>query len=184
MKNILAVLMIGSACLFMPKLAVSEEIKHVILCESDDFSPRKCGLPIAPRGAEIKEIRKTKQLSSKPCVEGRSWRADESGITVSNGCRAEFLVVYRVSDRSDRNERWRDRSESRDRQEDSNDWSRNSPQSDEDPADMVSRSFQDVLNRRPSREEMHYYRSLIIDQSWTERQIRRDLRHRSRSDDR
>lgn len=183
MKNILASIMIGSACLLLPELADSEEIRHVILCESDGFAPQHCDLPLAPRHAEIKEIRKAKQLSSKPCIEGKSWVADESGITVKNGCRAEFLVVFRISDRSERPERWHERSDSGYRQEESEDWSRNSPQYNEDPSAVVIRSFEDVLTRRPSREEMRYYRDLIIERNWTERQLRRELRHQRRSDE-
>ncbi len=180
MKNILAAIMVGGAGLLFPQLADCEEIRHVILCESDGFAPEHCDLPVAPRHAEIKEIRKAKQLSSKPCIEGKSWVADESGITVKNGCRAEFLVVFRVSDRSERRERWHERSDSGYRQEGPGDWSRNSPRYDEDPSDIVFRSFEDVLNRRPSREEMRYYRDLIIEQNWTERQLRRELRHQRR----
>ncbi len=180
MKNLLASIIIGSACLLLPEHAGSEEIRHVILCESDGFAPHHCDLPFAPRHAEIKEIRKAKQLSSKPCIEGKSWVADESGITVKNGCRAEFLVVFRVSDRSERRERRHERSYSGYRQEESEDWSRNAPRYIEDPSDIVIRSFEDVLNRRPSREEMRYYRDLIIERYWTERQLRRDLRHQGR----
>lgn len=180
MKNILVSIMIGGACLLLPEHAGSEEIRHVILCESDGFAPRHCDLPLAPRHAEIKEIRMAKQLSSKPCIEGKSWVADESGITVKNGCRAEFLVVFRVSDRFERHERWYERPDSRYRQEESDDWSRHSPQYDIDPAEIVIRCFEDVLNRKPSREEMRYYRNLIIERNWTERQLRRDLWHQRR----
>lgn len=180
MKNILATIMVGSVCLLLPQLAGSEEIRHIILCESDGFAPHHCDLPLAPRHAEIKEIRKAKQLSSKPCIEGKTWVADESGITVKNGCRAEFLVVFRVSDRFERRESWHGRSDSGYRQEESEDWSRNSPRYDVDPAEIVIRSFEDVLNRKPSREEMRYYRDLIIERNWTERQLRRELRHQRR----
>jgi hypothetical protein len=180
MKNIFAAIMVGSACLLLPQLAGSEEIRHFILCESDDFTPQHCDLPLAPRHAEIKEIRKAKQLSSKPCIEGKSWVADESGITVKNGCRAEFLVVFRVSDRSERSERWHERSDSGYRQEESEDWSRNAPRYDEDPSDIVIRSFEEILGRRPSRDELRYYRDLLIERNWTERQLRRDLRHQHR----
>lgn len=180
MKNILAAIMVGNACLFVPQLAGAEEIRHVILCESDGFAPHHCNLPLAPRHAEIKEIRKARQLSSKPCIEGKSWVADESGITVKNGCRAEFLVVFRVSDRSERRERWHERSDSGFRREESEDWSRNAPRYIEDPSDIVIRSFEEILERRPSREELRYYRDLIIEQNWTERQLRRDLRQQRR----
>lgn len=43
-----------------------------------------------------------KQLSSAPCVEGRSWGYDRSKIWVDDGCRADF-EVYRPDDWSDRN---------------------------------------------------------------------------------
>jgi hypothetical protein len=35
-------------------------------------------------------VRLVKQLSSAPCVQGRSWGYDSGGIWVDNGCRAEF----------------------------------------------------------------------------------------------
>ena len=182
MKNILAVTLVVSAFLIVPKLAVSEEVSHTIRCESEEFSPQNCALPVAPRSAEIKEIKKIRQLSSKPCIEGKSWVANESGITVSNGCRAEFLVVYRISDNhSDRRERLHQQSDSNRWQESSDDrYQNSSPESAEDPRDIVFRSFEDILNRRPSKEEVRYYRDLLIDRGWTERQIRNDLRNRSR----
>ena len=46
----------------------------------------------------------------------------------------------------------------------------------EDPGEIVMRSFSEVLGRAPSREEMRYYRSMILDRGWSERDIRRDLR--------
>ncbi len=188
MKNIVAVTIFVCACLVAPKFAVSEQISHTIRCESEDFSPRRCELPVAPRNAEIQEIRKTKQLSSKPCFEGKSWSANESGITVRDGCRAEFVVVYRTSDRSDRREGWHRNSDSRHRQGGSDEQYANSPpryeEDAENPTDMVIRTFEDILNRRPSREEVQFYRSLILDRGWTERQIRNDLRNRGRSGNR
>lgn len=188
MKNSLVVIMIVSACLVIPKIAVSEQISHTIRCESEEFSPRNCELPVAPRSAEIQEIRKTRQLSSKPCIEGKSWTANASGITVKDGCRAEFVVVYRTSDRSDRREGWHHNSDSRYRQERSDDqYANSSPryqEDKEDPTDMVIRTFEDILNRRPSKEEVRFYRSLIIDRGWTERQISNDLRNRGPSGNR
>jgi len=189
MTNIVAVTIFVCLCLIGPKFVVSEQISRTIRCESEDFSPRNCELPFAPRNAEIQEIRKTRQLSSKPCVEGRSWSANESGITVSDGCRAEFTVVYRTSNRSDRREGWHHNSDSRHRQERSNEqYADSSPQyeddEDEDPTDMVIRTFEDILSRRPSKEEVRFYRSLIENRGWTERQIRNDLRNRGRSGNR
>lgn len=189
MKNIVAVTIFVCACLIAPKFVVSEQISRTIRCESEDFSPRNCELPFAPRNAEIQEIRKTRQLSNKPCVEGRSWSANESGITVSDGCRAEFIVVYGTSDRSDRREGRHHNSDSRHRQERSDEqYADSSPQyeddEDEDPTDMVIRTFEDILSRRPSKEEVRFYRSLIENRGWTERQIRNDLRNRGRSGNR
>ena len=182
MKNILAVTVLVGALFIVPKPAVSEQIVHTIRCESEEFTPRRCDLPIAPRNAEIKEIRKTQQLSSKPCIEGKSWVAGESGITVSNGCRAEFKVIYMISDHSERRERRYQQSDSIRRQESADDRYEDSfSGSAEDPTEIVLRSFEDVLNKRPSREEISFYRSLIIDRGWTERQIRNDLRNRNLS---
>ena len=66
---------------------------------------RKNAAFLSPRkNSEIKEIRKTKQLSKEPCVEGKSWVAGETGITVRDGCQAEFTILYRligVSERKD-----------------------------------------------------------------------------------
>jgi hypothetical protein len=181
MKIILAVAMIAGAFIGIPNLAVSDQVTHTIRCESEEFSPRHCRLPVTPRNSEIKEIRKSRQLSSKPCIEGKSWEADESGITVSNGCRAEFMVVYRIYDHSDRRERRHQRSESDYRQEQSDDRHPNySQQDEEDPTEIVVRLFEDVLNRKPSREEVRFYRNLIVERGWSERQIRRELRDRNR----
>ena len=188
MKQILAGIIIagvilGSACLFLPNFALSEGLTHVLRCESDGFAPQSCFLPFSSRDSEIKEVRMIKQLSGKPCIEGKSWSASESEIIVRNGCRAEFLVSYRAVDRSERRDRWHNRSDSRHRQEESDYSSEDSsPQYAESPTDIIIRSFEDIYNRRPSREEMRFYRSLIIDEGWTERQIRHDLRYRSQSD--
>ncbi len=185
MKNILAVTIIVCAFFIVPKPAVSEQVSHTIRCESEEFSPRRCELPVAPRNAEIKEIRKIQQLSSKPCIEGKSWVANESGITVSNGCRAEFKIIYMIYDHSERRERRYQNSDSQRRHESADDrYEDSSPGSAEDPTEIVLRSFEDVLNKRPSREEIRFYRSLIIDRGWTERQIRNDLRNRNRSGNR
>lgn len=162
----------------MQKPAMSDQITHTIRCESEEFSPHRCRLPVAPQRSEIREIRKTKQLSSKPCIEGKSWVADRDGITVSNGCRADFMVVYSLYGRSDRRERWHQSPRYPDRDEG---YDQDSRQNDEDPAEIIFRSFDDILNRRPSREEIRFYRNLIVDRGWSEHQIRNDLRNRLRS---
>lgn len=172
MKTLILVLL-GMLSLLTVEPVAAEQISHTIRCESEDFFPRTCELPVAPRGSEIREIRKVRQVSSKPCIEGRTWEANESGITVRNGCRADFMIVYRVSDR------WRQKPDWRQRHDRHDDWHPNVPDRyTEDPTDIVIRAFEDVLNRRPARDEMRFYRSLIIDRGWTERQIRSDLRHR------
>ncbi len=180
MKIIFAVTIIVSAFLGIPILAVSDQVTHTIRCESEEFSPRHCRLPVTPRNSEIKEIRKTRQLSSKPCIEGKSWEADESGITVNNGCRAEFMVVYRIYDHSDRREHRHQHSEPDYRQEQGDDRPPYYSPQEEDPTQIVIRLFEDVLNRSPSREEVRFYRNLMLEHGWTERQIRRELRDRHR----
>jgi len=37
-------------------------------------------------------VRLARQLSSAPCIRGRTWGADRQGIWVSRGCRGDFRV--------------------------------------------------------------------------------------------
>ena len=60
-----------------------------LVCESRDGRPRTCAARVAG------EVRLTRRLSSARCDEGRSWWWTLDGITVSEGCRAEF--EYRES---------------------------------------------------------------------------------------
>ena len=55
-----------------------------LACESRDGRPRACGAAVAG------EVRLTRRLSSARCDEGRSWWWTLDGITVTEGCRAEF----------------------------------------------------------------------------------------------
>lgn len=57
-----------------------------IRCESSDNRTRRCN--VDTRGG----VRLTRQLSDTRCVQGRNWGYDRSGIWVSQGCRAEFVV--------------------------------------------------------------------------------------------
>lgn len=52
-------------------------------CESDSGRTRTCG-------ADGRRVQLVRQLSSSPCVEGRSWGRDARGVWVAAGCRAEF----------------------------------------------------------------------------------------------
>lgn len=45
-----------------------------------------------------------------------------------------------------------------------------------DPDQIVRRAYEDVLNREPDREGLRVYRSRIIDDKWSERDVRDDLR--------
>jgi hypothetical protein len=47
----------------------------------------------------------------------------------------------------------------------------------EDPERIVRRAYQDVLEREPDAVGMRLYRSRIIDEGWTEAQVRDDLRN-------
>lgn len=55
-------------------------------CESRDNRTSHCRADT--RGG----VRIVRQLSDSPCIQGRSWGYDNSGIWVSRGCRAEFVV--------------------------------------------------------------------------------------------
>ena len=46
----------------------------------------------------------------------------------------------------------------------------------EDPERIVRRAYQDVLNREPDTDGLRHYRALIIDDDWTEAQVRDSLR--------
>lgn len=59
---------------------------QVFRCESQDNRVRRCS-------ADTRYgVRINRQLSDAPCVQGRSWGYDNSGVWVSNGCRAEFVI--------------------------------------------------------------------------------------------
>ncbi len=157
--SIATLALVLSACLAGP--AATETIRHTLRCESRDFSSRQCALPMPPRRSQIEDIRLLRQLSTKPCIEGRTWFADESGILVKNGCRGEFQVVYNLRGGYDHHDArpWEQPSHFRG-----------------DPTEIVLRSFEDVLGRPPSRDELRFYRSMIIDRGWSERDVRRDVR--------
>lgn len=55
-------------------------------CESDDGRRRYCG--VDTRGG----VQLLRQLSSSPCVRGRTWDFDRNGVWVSQGCRGEFAT--------------------------------------------------------------------------------------------
>ena len=57
-------------------------------CESDGNRQRYCR--IDTRGG----VELARQLSSTPCIRGRNWDYDRSGVWVSHGCRAEFSTGY------------------------------------------------------------------------------------------
>ena len=58
----------------------------VVRCESTDGRSRHC--PADVRGG----VRLSRQLSRTDCLQGSTWGYDASGIWVSNGCRADFMV--------------------------------------------------------------------------------------------
>jgi len=55
-------------------------------CESRDVNQVYCNVEV--RGG----VRLANQLSSAPCVEGRTWGVDRRGLWVRDGCRGEFEV--------------------------------------------------------------------------------------------
>ncbi len=63
-------------------------------CESIDGAPRECA---ANTRAGVQLVR---QLSSAPCIQGRTWGYGRNGIWVSQGCRAEFRSVLSLRARS------------------------------------------------------------------------------------
>lgn len=59
---------------------------QTLRCESKDNDAKRCTPPW--RGPS----RLVRQLSSSPCVEGRTWNSQDGLITVWKGCRAEFAA--------------------------------------------------------------------------------------------
>lgn len=55
-----------------------------LACESRDGQPRTCAARVAG------DVRLTRRVSSARCDEGRSWWWTLDGVTVTEGCRAEF----------------------------------------------------------------------------------------------
>lgn len=94
----------------------------------------------------------------------------------------------RNSDRDSRGDRWRGNDDRRshrddrrydhyDRRYDHDDRSRsNSRYQANDPDAIVRRAYQDVLRREPDPTGLRVYRSHIIDDNWSERDVRDDLR--------
>ncbi|WP_454830566.1 DUF3011 domain-containing protein [Pseudoxanthomonas wuyuanensis] len=52
-------------------------------CESDSGRTRYCQV-------DGRRVTLQRQLSSSPCIEGRTWGTDRYGVWVSHGCRGEF----------------------------------------------------------------------------------------------
>jgi hypothetical protein len=63
-----------------------------ITCESHGGRAEACGTVVP--GSDVRMI---EQISSAPCIQGRTWSADNDSIWVSGGCRAVFDVQPRYS---------------------------------------------------------------------------------------
>ncbi len=58
----------------------------------------------------------------------------------------------------------------------SDDHDRRSKHDSNEPEVIVRRAYQDILNREPDEDGMRTYRSKIIDDNWSEKDVRNDLR--------
>lgn len=65
-------------------------VRGALRCESSSGRTNFCAAPI------IGDVRLTKQLSRAPCRYGDTWKFDRNGITVRDGCRAEFSFDARA----------------------------------------------------------------------------------------
>jgi hypothetical protein len=85
-------------CLFLPQKSLAQS---TIACNSDDERRHSCS--VDTRGG----VRLLTQHSGSACTEGYSWGADDQGIWVDHGCRADFTVGgnrdYRDENRNDQN---------------------------------------------------------------------------------
>lgn len=67
-----------------------EIVRGSLRCESSSGRSNFCAAPI------IGDVRMTKQLSRAPCRYGDTWKFDRKGISVRDGCRAEFSFDARA----------------------------------------------------------------------------------------
>ena len=72
-------------------------------------------------------------------------------------------------------EHWTER-DVRDDLRNRSDYSRNSQRKVQDPDRVVRRAYQDILHREPDTEGLRLYRSRMIDQNWSEQDVREALR--------
>ena len=56
------------------------------------------------------------------------------------------------------------------------DYRRHSRRAEEDPDKVIRRAYDDILRREPDAEGLRLYRSRMIDEAWTERDVREALR--------
>ena len=61
--------------------------QRTIRCKSDQFRYNWCS-----SGEPIRYARLQHQRSDSPCIQGRSWGWQRTGIWVDNGCEADFFV--------------------------------------------------------------------------------------------
>jgi len=99
MKLRSAPMMIAVAFLLLtlPKLCTAQSITS---CSADGRERKYC--PVDTRGG----VRMAHEYSDAACVQGNTWGVDDSGIWVSNNCRADF-EVQKLSVGSDAAENWR-----------------------------------------------------------------------------
>ncbi len=100
----------AAALVAVAALAPAEaSAQRTVTCSSRDYDRTVCN--VDTRGG----VELVRQLSSSPCVRGRSWGVARDGLWVSRGCRAQFHVGGRRDDRyGDRDRgRWDDRGDYR-----------------------------------------------------------------------
>src|SRR5438477_12555263 len=84
--------LLRSAFIFALALGSTHVLAEQITCESHGGRTQACGT-VEPDSS----ITMIDQISSSPCIEGRTWGADNDSIWVSGGCRAVFDVQPRYS---------------------------------------------------------------------------------------
>jgi len=62
-----------------------------IACESKDYQYRFCAVDLGGAG----RVSVARQISDRPCVEGRNYGANRAGVWVNEGCAAEFQIDRR-----------------------------------------------------------------------------------------
>jgi hypothetical protein len=81
------------------RYGTNNDYGQTVRCESNDSRTERC------RIRDAGEVRLARQLSRTQCIQGRNWDYSRDEIRVTDGCRADFVVIRRDDGRYGRDDR-------------------------------------------------------------------------------